>query len=316
MAIVIPGMPVLTASFDDPAGRVNLAFSWPSAVGGVVAHYEATLWADAARSTPVTGGVTQSFTVPAATFAGVPRGAGYLLDVVAVGSDASRSAPASLLATSPYAATPAVGVTPAGVTLPDPADDDAPGVLVPPRPFYGSVAGVKRWAGILTYGNQRGQVSDADVLYFLMLASDDADAMLADKYIVPLTKYLDNSGFYRYPPGIDGAIDRKAAGMLLYSRKAILTEQQSGTANGLMGYSDKLIGQLAAKNYLIGQTMSAGVLPQVYNPAPRNFTMAGDPEGHIWSPGIGYPDVRYLRQHGLPYVAMTWRYGYGGTWSW
>jgi hypothetical protein len=306
--------PTLAGTFADPAGRNVLTFAWAAAVpeaGYTLDHYEATLWADADRTIAATGGATQNVNVTSATFAGVPKGAGLLLTVVAVGSAGQRSAPISLLLTSQFAATPAVGATPSGVTLPDPEDDDIQGLIAPVRPIYGSVAGVKQWARMLTFGNASGQVSDIDILYHLMAASDEADDAFSALYVVPLTKYFDGQTF-RYPPGLASLIERKAAGMLLYARKASLTEQESGTANGLMSYAERKLAVMAQKTSLLGQTCSQGFLPRVYNPAPRNFTLAGDPAGQVYSPGVGYPDVRQLRPHNLPYVTHSWRYGWGG----
>lgn len=310
----------LVAATEDANSQAVLTFQWPAFLpisGPSLRSYTATLWSDAGRTQTIAGGATQSVTSPSATFGGIPRGVPFLLDVTAIDTSGAAGPTLSLLQTSPagYAEGQTAGLTPDVVDYAlGEAGEDVEGVVAPIRAVYGTVDGVKRWARPLTFGDGKGQVSALDVLYFLMVASDDADGEFAQRYAVPLTKYRDAAtGLFRYPPPLPGLIERKAAGLLLYARKAILSEAESGTAVGLMTYADRRITDIAANDYLLGQTLMAGVLPKVYNPVPRQFSMPGDPEGMKFNCVVGSTDTRFTRPHGLAYVGVSWRGGMGYT---
>ena len=315
----MPTPPQLVAAYEDGNSQAVLSFQWAAFAptsGSPLGHYTATLWADAARSAPIAGGGAQNVgAAMAVTFGGVPRGLPFLLDVTAVDTLGASGPTISLLQVSPGGVIPGqpLGAGQVGAGGGE-GGDDTDGILAPLRPVYGTVDGVKRWARVVSFGDGRGQVSALDVLYFLMVASDDADGEFSQRYAVPLTQYRDPAtNLFRYPPPLPGLIERKAAGLLLYARKAALTEAESGTAVGLMSYADRRITDIAANDYLIGQTLMAGVLPKVYCPAPRQFSMAGDVAGLDYNPVVGSTDVRFLRPHGLAFVGVGWRIGVGQT---
>lgn len=325
----MPQLPVpqLVAAYEDANSQAVMSFQWAAfapASGAALGHYTATLWAGVERTATIAGGMPQNIAPPvpigassAATFAGVPRGIPFLLDVTAVDAFGAAGPTISLLQVSPGGilpgqAFPGQPLTEAqgGPGSGEGAGGDTDGILAPLRPVYGTVDGVKRWARVISFGDAKGQVSALDVLYFLMVASDDADGEFSQRYAVPLTQYRDPAtGLFRYPPPLPGLIERKAAGLLLYARKAALSETESGTAVGLMSYADRRITDIAANDYLIGQTLMGGVLPKVYCPVPRQFSMAGDPAGLDYNPVVGSTDVRFLRPHGLSYASVGWRVG-------
>ena len=304
--------PRLVAAYQDSQGRVTLAFAWPLAIPGnatTTIAYTATLWADAGRSVML--GATQPVVTgtPNASFSGIPAGAAFLLDVVAIGSDGTNSQPLSLIAT-----TNAVGLNP-GLPVGNadvPGQDTVGGVTFGERPFYGSVEGVKHWARIVTYGNNRQEVSDLDLLYFLMGASDVIDSHLMGMYYVPLVKYrAPGYDAFRYPPGISFQCDRLAAAMLIQARKSNLTEDVSGYANTLEQGAMAELLRLSASMSLPGQSLGQSFAFDVVNPNPRQFAMPGDAAGWNWSAATGYPDMRSFRQAELPYSRVSWRFGSG-----
>lgn len=321
-AMVVPlirwavGMPPrLVASYQDSQGRVTLAFAWPlaqPAAPTTQVTYSATLWADAERTTMLGGPSVQTAT-PDASFSGVVPGAAFLLDVFAMGTDGSVSGPLCLMAT-----TNGGGLNP---LLPAgnadvPAQETVGAALFGERPYYGSVGGVKRWARIVTYGNARQEVSDLDLLYFLMGASDVIDSHLFGMYQVPLVKYRDPGyGTFRFPPGISFQCDRLAAAMLIQARKSNLTEDVSGYANTLEQGAMTEVVRLAQSMSLPGQSLGASFAFDVSNSNPRQFAMPGDAAGTSWSQATGYADMRSFRQAELPYSRVSWRYGggWGGT---
>lgn len=304
--------PRLVSAFRDSQGRVSLAFRWPPAVytGGVtLGHYEVTLWADEARDTTIPGGATLNVTTPTASFTGIGAGASFLLDVIAVGSDNSRSNPISLIGTSTTDGTaPAL---PVGSPSP-PVESDITGVIFGIRPIYGSLEGAKRWARIVTFGPNAGQVSNLDLMYFLMGASDMIDSYLEGAYYVPLLKYTTpDSPVEKYPPNIAFQCDRLAAALLIQARKAILTEDESSYASSMEAKSIAEIERLSRSMSLPGQSLGYGFTPTVYNSNPRQFAMPGDAAGFDWNPATGIPDMRSWRVSELPYYQTGWRYGGG-----
>ena len=307
----MPTPPTLASAFEDGNSSAVLTFAWADFAptsGLTRTGYKATLYADAARTGVVSGGATQSVSTASATFV-VPRSSPFILDVQAVDTNGTLGPTTSLLAASPGGVLPGQPLPASSGDGLSEADDADAGVLAPLRPCYGTVDGVRRWARVVTFGTGKGQVSPVDVLYFLMCASDEADMLFSARYAVPLTRYRDPAtGLWRYPPGLGPLIERKAAGLLLYARKAALTESESGTAVGLLTYADRMIGQMASGGYLAGQTMGVGMLPRVSNPVPRQFSMPGDVAGAQFSPTVGSTDVRFLRPHGLPYQGVAWRY--------
>ncbi len=304
----------LVSATEDANKRAVLSFQWAAfapASGRAPAGYAAALWADDARTATVTGGDRQAVAGTGVTFSGVPRGLPALLDVSAVDDQGASGPTLSLLITSPSAAPPGLPVPSDGIGAGGgEGEADSEGVMALLRPVYGTADGVKRWARVVSFGDRPGQVSALDVLYFLMVASDDADGEFMARWAVPLTRYRDPAtGLFRYPPPLPGLIERKAAGLLLYSRKAALTETESGTATGLMAYADKKIAALAGGLSLPGQTCGRGVLPRVSSPVPRQFSMPGDPAGLAFNPVVGSSDVRFLRPHALSYAGASWRAG-------
>lgn len=307
--------PRLISAFRDSQGRVSLAFRWPDAVPTppvTLARYEATLWANEARTVALAGGATQSIGATSASFTGCPAGAAFLLDIVAVGSDGGRSLPLSLIGTSaPDGAAPSL---PAGSPAP-PVEEDVAGVVFGIRPLYGSIEGVKRWARIVTFGGGKGQVSNLDVLYFLMGASDIIDSHLMGMYYVPLLLYTTpDSPIEKYPPNVSFQCDRLAAALMIQSRKSILTETEATYAGGLERRATEDIMRMATSMSLPGQSLGYGFTPTVYNPNPRQFAMPGDAAGYNYDPATGIPDMRSFRVGELAYGQSGWRHGSGGFW--
>lgn len=304
-------VPQLIAALTDQANRSILTFTWNAAIneGGLTLdHYAAQLWSDADRTSVLPGGAAQNVTAALATFSGVPKGAAYLLDVTAVSTTGQSSAPVSLMMVSPYAPGESVGATPQTADIAYPASEDILGVAMPLRPAYGSYDGVKRWSRVVTFGPGADQVGPLDVQYFLMAASDEIDAMLAGKFTVPLSPVIYPSGASRYPPPIPMQCERLAAAMLVSSRRSLLTESQSTYASYLEASASDRIQQLADLGYIEGQCMAHGFALQVCNAAPRQFSMRGDPAGHVWNAATGYSDMATFQPHNLPYSMLTWRY--------
>lgn len=306
--------PRLVSAFRDSQGRVSLAFRWPDAVpeaGYTLARYEVLIWANGERTSILPGGTMQSVSAPTASFTGIPSGAAFLFEVVAVGSGGQRSDPLRLVATS--AGVGAAPALPANSPSP-PVEEDTPATLFGLRATYGNVEGVKRWARIVTFGNAPGQVSNLDILYFLMGASDIIDSYLEGMYYVPLLKYTTGTdAIERYPPNIVFQSERLAAGLLIQSRKSILTENEASYATALENRATRDIERMSTSMSLPGQSMSSGFTPYVYNSNPRQFAMPGDAAGTAWNPATGSPDMRSFRVSQLPYSQTSWRYG-GGFW--
>lgn len=307
-------IPVLVAAIPDQTGKTVLTFTWPAAApeaGQVCDHYTATLWADAERTTPLCPPQTAAF--PQASFAGIPKGVPFLLDVAVVELGGAVSSPLSLMKVSPFVPGQGIGALPAAGLVAVPDGVTIEGLTMPLRPVYGTVDGVKRWARVVTFGSGDGQVTALDVMYFLMAASDDIDAALAARYAVPLTPVKGEGGAVRYPPPVPAQCDRLAASMLLASRRAGLSDTASAYADGLETSADAKITALAESGFLVGQSMASGFLPKVFNAAPRQFTLRGDPAGGVLNPVTGYSDLATFQPHALPYAGVTWRYGLSRT---